>query len=58
VPITFVERERGNSKMNGSIVRESLTRVTLWGARHRADQLKALTRRGSAASAAGPNARS
>ncbi len=28
VPITFVERVRGDSKMSGSIVRESLVRVT------------------------------
>jgi len=31
VPITFTERERGNSKMSGSIVREALWRVTQWG---------------------------
>ncbi len=31
VPITFVERERGESKMSGSIVREALWRVTVWG---------------------------
>jgi dolichol-phosphate mannosyltransferase len=31
VPITFAERERGQSKMSGSIVREALWRVTLWG---------------------------
>ena len=40
VPITFANRERGESKMSGSIVREALWRVTQWGARHRADQLK------------------
>lgn len=39
VPITFVERERGESKMTGAIVREALWRVTVWGARHRASQL-------------------
>ena len=44
VPITFVERERGDSKMSGAIVRESLTRVTRWGVRHRAQQLRALVR--------------
>lgn len=33
VPIEFVERELGSSKMNGSIVREALWRVTVWGAR-------------------------
>ena len=31
VPITFVERERGESKMSGHIVREALWRVTFWG---------------------------
>jgi len=30
-PITFTERVIGESKMNGSIVRESLVRVSLWG---------------------------
>lgn len=33
VPITFVERERGSSKMSGRIVREALWRVTVWGLR-------------------------
>jgi dolichol-phosphate mannosyltransferase len=32
VPITFVERERGQSKMSSAIVREALWRVTVWGA--------------------------
>ena len=40
VPITFVERERGESKMSGAIVRESLLRVSAWGARHRLDQAR------------------
>ena len=31
VPVTFVEREHGRSKMSGAIVREALWRVTLWG---------------------------
>ncbi|WP_332641830.1 polyprenol monophosphomannose synthase [Aeromicrobium sp.] len=31
VPITFVERVRGESKMSGHIVREALWRVTVWG---------------------------
>ena len=31
VPITFVERERGESKMSRAIVAEALWRVTLWG---------------------------
>lgn len=33
VPITFVEREHGASKMSGSIVAEALCNVTRWGAR-------------------------
>jgi dolichol-phosphate mannosyltransferase len=44
VPITFVEREHGYSKMSGEIVREALVRVTAWGAHHRARQLRALAR--------------
>ena len=35
VPITFAERERGESKMSGAIVREALWRVTEWGFRYR-----------------------
>ncbi|RKT31454.1 dolichol-phosphate mannosyltransferase [Microbacterium sp. AG1240] len=35
VPITFVEREHGVSKMSGGIVRESLWNVTVWGLRRR-----------------------
>jgi dolichol-phosphate mannosyltransferase len=35
VPITFVERERGESKMSRAIVAEALWRVTLWGLRSR-----------------------
>jgi dolichol-phosphate mannosyltransferase len=31
VPITFVEREFGISKMNMKIVIEAMLRVTLWG---------------------------
>jgi dolichol-phosphate mannosyltransferase len=42
VPITFTEREIGESKMSGSIVREALVRVTKWGLRHRADQVRSL----------------
>ena len=42
VPITFAERERGESKMSGNIVREALLRVTEWGAAHRLAQLRGL----------------
>lgn len=38
VPIDFVEREIGTSKMDGTIVREALTRVTLWGVQRRSAQ--------------------
>lgn len=35
VPITFTEREIGESKMSGGIVREALLRVTQWGVQDR-----------------------
>jgi dolichol-phosphate mannosyltransferase len=35
VPITFRERERGQSKMSSRIVREALWRVTVWGVQAR-----------------------
>ncbi|KGN33380.1 dolichol-phosphate mannosyltransferase [Knoellia sinensis KCTC 19936] len=40
VPITFVEREIGESKMDGDIVRESLGRITVWGVQRRGAQLR------------------
>ncbi len=45
VPITFVEREHGVSKMSQRIVVEALLLTTLWGARHRAAQLRGLAHR-------------
>jgi dolichol-phosphate mannosyltransferase len=45
VPITFVERERGESKMSGDIVREAFWRVTQWGAVHRGAQVRSAFRR-------------
>jgi dolichol-phosphate mannosyltransferase len=39
VPITFVERERGDSKMSRTIVAEALWRVTAWGLSARARKL-------------------
>lgn len=39
VPIDFVERELGESKMSPAIAVESLQRITRWGARERATQL-------------------
>ena len=40
VPITFAERERGESKMSGAIVREALWRVTEWGFAFRGKQVR------------------
>jgi dolichol-phosphate mannosyltransferase len=45
VPITFIEREYGESKMSRTIVAEALLLTTAWGIRHRAEQLRSLTRR-------------
>ena len=42
VPITFVERSVGDSKMSKAIVAEALLRVTQWGAQERAKSLKRL----------------
>jgi dolichol-phosphate mannosyltransferase len=44
VPITFVERTAGRSKMSRAIVTEALWKVTAWGARRRVEQLRALVR--------------
>ena len=41
VPIEFVERELGESKMDRRIVQEALGRVTVWGFGHRAAQTSA-----------------
>ena len=40
VPIEFVERVRGDSKMSGSVATESLRRITRWGLRERREQLR------------------
>lgn len=40
VPIIFVEREIGTSKMSRKIVTEALWRVTVWGAERRLKQLQ------------------
>jgi dolichol-phosphate mannosyltransferase len=40
VPITFTERERGQSKMSSSIVREALWKVTVWGTAARWNALR------------------
>ncbi len=48
VPIEFVERERGDSKMSGQVASESLRRITLWGLAERRAQLRRLVGRRSA----------
>ena len=40
VPIEFVERVRGESKMSPDVAVESLKRITLWGLRERRRQLR------------------
>jgi dolichol-phosphate mannosyltransferase len=45
VPITFIEREYGASKMSKRIVIEALLLTTLWGVAHRAKQLRGLVER-------------
>ncbi|AWB81914.1 polyprenol monophosphomannose synthase [Corynebacterium yudongzhengii] len=38
VPITFTERQHGESKLDGSFVKDSLFEVTRWGVEHRTNQ--------------------
>jgi len=45
VPITFVERTIGDSKMSQGIVGEALRSITVWGARYRLAQVRSLVRR-------------
>jgi dolichol-phosphate mannosyltransferase len=46
VPITFVERERGVSKMTPDVAVESLRRITRWGLRERSRQIRDVLSRG------------
>ena len=55
VPITFVERQLGQSKMSGRIVVEALVKTTAWGLKYRAGQVMAWLRTGSPTSPAGPS---
>ena len=49
VPIEFVERVRGDSKMSPDVAKESLRLITAWGLQERRAQLRhALGRRPSA----------
>jgi len=45
VPIEFVERVRGDSKMSGAVATESLRRITRWGLAERRDQIRRAFRR-------------
>lgn len=40
VPIEFIERVRGDSKMSGAVARESLQKITVWGLRERVRRLR------------------
>jgi dolichol-phosphate mannosyltransferase len=42
VPITFSEREFGESKMDGSTIREAIVKVAQWGIRRRFDRARGL----------------
>jgi len=46
IPITFVERARGHSKMSNAIVREAFWRVAVWGVSRRTAGLRARIRPG------------
>lgn len=45
VPIDFLERERGESKMNRAVAIESLRRITTWGLRERRARLRSVLQR-------------
>ncbi|HML51366.1 MAG TPA: polyprenol monophosphomannose synthase [Propionicimonas sp.] len=45
IPITFVERELGDSKMSGAIVGEAMLLTTRWGIKYRSGQVTSLFRR-------------
>ncbi|CUR60049.1 Dolichyl-phosphate beta-D-mannosyltransferase [metagenome] len=45
VPIEFIERVRGDSKMSGDVATESIKRITRWGLQERRHQLRRLVDR-------------
>jgi dolichol-phosphate mannosyltransferase len=55
VPITFTEREQGQSKMTSAIVREALWRVTVWGAQRWIEQLRGTSDADTASNATQPS---
>ncbi len=57
VPIEFIERTRGESKMSGSVVKEAMLRTTELGLKHRGEQLTTVFARArGGAEAAGESA--
>jgi len=44
VPITFTERELGQSKMSGSNIREAIFKIAEWGVRGRLDRARGVVR--------------
>lgn len=52
VPIDFVERERGHSKMSRDVATESLKRITRWGFGERRRRIRAALQRNRATAAA------
>ncbi len=58
VPIDFVERQRGESKMNGAVATESLRMITRWGVAERRAQLRRAFQRPGTAAPAVPHDRS
>jgi dolichol-phosphate mannosyltransferase len=44
VPIEFIEREYGTSKMSGKIVAEAMLLTTRWGLKHRFGQVSSLVK--------------
>ena len=40
MPIEFIERVRGDSKMSGQVASESLRKITAWGLRERREQVR------------------
>lgn len=57
VPITFIEREYGTSKMSQKIVVEALLRTTWWGITYRARQARGAARQISARASSHASAR-
>lgn len=49
VPIEFIERERGDSKMTRQVAVESLKKITAWGLQKRREQLRHVLNSGRAA---------